>query len=288
MDNKSQKLNVPACQSKVAGRKYQKLKRILRELESVLVAYSAGVDSSFLLKVASLVLDKDNLLAVTACSETYSRAEYQQALKFAQDFGVRHISVISKELNIKKFRENNKLRCYYCKRELFSQLKKVAQKEGLRFIVDGTTCDDLGDYRPGIRAAKELKVRSPLKEAGLTKDNVRKLSRKLNLTTWNKPQEACLASRFPYGSKITKRKLKQVERGEVILRELGFKQVRVRHYGKCCRIEVGKDEIDKFIRKRSRQRVIAEFKKLGFNYVTLDLEGYRAGSMNEALTETGE
>lgn len=276
MDKKNNKLNL----------KYQKLKKlekILKKLESVVVAYSGGVDSSFLLKISSLVLNKDNVLAVTARSQTYPEAEYQQALKAVKDFGVRHISIKSNELRIKKFRENYKDRCYYCKHELFSQLKKIAQKERLKFVIDGTTSDDLMDFRPGIRAAEELRVRSPLKEAGLTKDNVRHLSRSLNLITWNKPAEACLASRFPYQNKITEEKLKQVEKAETLLKNFDFKEVRVRHYGKCCRIEVGKSEIDRFIHNELRQRIIAAFKKLGFVYVTLDLEGYRAGSMNEIL-----
>ncbi len=263
--------------------KLKKLEKILRELENVLVAYSGGVDSSFLLKVASLALDKDNVLAVTARSPAYPEVEYQQALKLAQDFGVRHIAVRSNELRIKKFRENSPNRCYYCKKELFGQLRKIAQRKGLKFIIDGTTFDDLKDFRPGMKAAEELSVRSPLKEAGLTKNNIRDLSRNLNLVTWNKPAQACLASRFPYRNKITKEKLKRVEKAEALLRESGFKQIRVRHYGKCARIEVGEREINKFIRSRLRQRVINGLRKLGFIYVTLDLKGYRSGSMNEAL-----
>ncbi len=265
------------------NQKLKKLEKILKELESVVVAYSAGLDSNFLLKVSSLVLGKDNVLAVTARSQTYPQREYEQALKSAKDFGVRHISVSSNELKLKKFRENPKNRCYYCKRELFGQLKKIAQRERLGFVVDGTTFDDLMDFRPGLKAARELKVRSPLKEAGLTKDNVRQLSRKLKLDTWNKPPGACLASRFPYHYKITAGKLKQVERAEALLRELGFRQSRVRHYGKFSRIEVGKEEISKFNNSCLREKVIDAFKKIGFVYVTLDLEGYRSGSMNETF-----
>ena len=174
-------------------------------------------------------------------------------------------------------------RCYYCKRELFSQLKGVARREGLRFVIDGTTSDDLKDFRPGIRAAEELKVRSPLKESGLNKNDIRHLSRSLNLTNWDKPAQACLASRFPYQDKITKEKLKQVEKAEALLRKYDFKQVRVRHYGRCGRIEVGKREIGKFFNGGLRNKVVAGLKKLGFTYVALDLEGYRAGSINEAL-----
>jgi len=264
------------------SKKLQRLKEILTKMESVLIAYSGGVDSTFLLKVARDVL-KDKVIAVMANSLTYPSGEIDQADIIAEALGVRYIIIETKELKNSKFSGNSKDRCYWCKRELFSQLSYIAKKEGLKYVADGTNFDDTKDYRPGTRAAKEFKVRSPLKEAGFTKEEIRSLSKKLDLPTWDKPALACLASRFPYGMKITKKNLTKVDKGEGFLRKFGISQVRVRHHNKIARIEVPKEKLPKLLEKKTRRQVLSYFKRLGYNYVTVDLEGYRTGSMNEIL-----
>ncbi len=265
--------------------KLERLKNILKNLKSVVLAYSGGVDSSFLLKIASDSLPKENLLAVTAVSETYTGSELIQAKRIAKRLGVRHFIINTEELLNKNFKSNPVDRCYYCKEELFSRLKEIAKSYGIQNVIDASNIDDDKDYRPGRKAKEELSVRSPLKEAGFAKSEIRKYSKRLGLETWNYPQMACLASRFPYGEKITKKKLKTVEQAEDFLRSLGVKQVRARYHRDIVRIEVTKGDIDRFINKKFRNKVIKYLKALGFKYIVLDLEGYRSGSLNEILTK---
>jgi uncharacterized protein len=260
--------------------KLRKLKEILKDMNSVAVAYSGGVDSSFLLKIAYDVLG-DKVLAVTATSSTYPKQELTNAKKFAKNIGVKHIIIGSDEIKNKKFSKNTPNRCYYCKKELFTKIKKIADKNDINYVLDGENADDTKDYRPGIKAARELCVRSPLKEAGLTKKEIRELSHKMNLKTWDKPALACLASRFPYGTRITKERLKQVELAEAFLSKMGLHQIRVRHHEKIARIEVTKNDFNKIL--RHKEKIVNYFKKLGFIYVTMDIEGYRTGSLNEGL-----
>jgi len=265
-------------------RKIEKLKIILRKLKSVVVAYSGGVDSTFLLKVAKEALGKDNVLAVTARSEVFPESELKDAKTFAMRLGMAHMVIRSYELQNKKFAKNPVNRCYYCKKELFTHLKKIAKNKRLNHVVDGTNFDDLKDLRFGRKAALELGVKSPLMEAGLGKQNIRNLSKEMRLPTWNKGAFACLASRFPYHNTISRNKLRQIEELEDFLKfSLGFKQVRVRMYKNLARIEVGTGEISRFTKEKVRKAVVDKFKGLNCVYVTLDLAGYRSGSMNEVL-----
>ena len=263
--------------------KTQKLKEIFRSMERVLVAYSGGVDSTLLLKVAKDTLGDENVLAVTVFSPLYPERELTGAKKLTQGMGVRHLLIKSNELEIEGFSKNPPNRCYYCKKELFEELQKLAHKEKIPFIVEGSTLDDERDYRPGKKAIQELGIRSPLKEVRFTKEEVRELSDALGLTTWDKPSFACLASRFPYGEEITMEKLKMVDEAENFLFGLGFKQVRVRHHGNLARIEIYPEEIERLMDKLLREKVVSHLKKIGYHYVTVDLQGFRSGSMNEVL-----
>jgi len=263
--------------------KYQSLQHILCEMGGVVIGYSGGVDSTFLLRVASELLGH-NALAVIGRSETYPTREFEEAVRLAESFGARYRVVKTEETDILKFKENPPNRCYFCKMELFGKLAAIAREEGLHWVADGTIVDDVGDFRPGMRAKNESGVRSPLLEAGLTKREVRELSRTLGLPTWDKPSFACLSSRFPYGFGITKENLMKIDAAETLLRDLGFRSFRVRHHDdKTARIEVGKEEIKRLLDDELREKVVARLKELGFTYVTLDLQGYRTGSMNEVL-----
>ncbi len=264
--------------------KYKKLTDILREAGSGAVAYSGGVDSTFLLKVAHEVLG-EKVVGVTARSSTYPEREYKEAKKYIRQFGAKHITIVSEELEIEGFSKNPVNRCYFCKNELFSKVREESNKLGFKHVFDGSNFDDIGDYRPGMEAAKELGVISPLKEAELTKDDIRQLSKQLNIPTWDKQSFACLSSRFPYGQEITVEKLNMVDRAEQFLMDIGFKQLRVRHHGEIARIEVVSGDRAKFFDIDIMDKVGEKFRAIGFQYVTLDIMGYRTGSMNELLTD---
>ncbi len=266
-----------------AKRKFEKLKSLIRGYEKVAVAFSGGVDSTFLLKVAADVLGKDNVLAITSCAETYPAEELEEAKKLAREMDVKHHITYTSELENEDFVNNDRLRCYYCKKELFGKLKEIASEKGFNYVLDGSNYDDqVNDYRPGLKAVAELSVKSPLKEAELTKDEIRSFSKKLGLPTWSKGSFACLSSRFPYGDKITVDKLSMVDKAERYLRSFGFAQLRVRHHDEnTARIEVLPEDFSLLI--KNRKNIVGELKEIGYTYITIDLEGYRTGSMNEVL-----
>lgn len=263
--------------------KLEKLKKILGKMESIIVAFSGGVDSSFLLKAAKDVLPKENILAVTAASDTYTRSELAQAKRFAKSLDIRHRVIFTGEMKNRNFTKNTLDRCYYCKKELFRDLKNIARASGFRFVVDASNLDDKKDYRPGNKAKKEFGVRSPLQEAGITKDDLRRYSKRMGLETWDLPPMPCLASRIPYGEEIRKGTLKRIEAAEGFIKGLGVRRVRVRHHDNIARIEVEKKNIKRFFNQKFCGKIIKRLKKLGFVYIVLDIEGYRTGSLNEAL-----
>ncbi|MDD2190294.1 MAG: ATP-dependent sacrificial sulfur transferase LarE [Eubacteriales bacterium] len=262
--------------------KYYELQKYLRSLEGVAVAFSSGVDSTFLLKVAHDVLG-DRAIAVTAGSCSFPERELKEAVAFTKKNGIIHEIVESEELSIEGFSENPVNRCYLCKYELFSKIKDIAYKNGIKEVVEGSNIDDLGDYRPGLAAIEELDIKSPLRHAGLTKNEIRRLSKELSLPTWAKQSFACLSSRFPYGQKITTEKLRMVDEAEQLLMDMGFHQIRVRHHETLARIEIGEEQFSKIMEKENRDLIYARFKEIGFTYVSLDLAGYRTGSMNETI-----
>ena len=262
--------------------KFRQLRAYLEDLDSIAVAFSGGVDSTFLMKVAHDVLG-NRAIAITAVFASFPKRELEEAKAFCQTEGIQQILFETNEMSIKEFVENPPNRCYYCKKAIFQRIRSLAEENGISHIAEGSNEDDKGDYRPGFQAVKELGITSPLRDAGLTKEEIRTLSKQLGLPTWKKPSFACLASRIPYGERITKEKLFMVEQAEETLRSMGFGQLRVRLHGNVARIELLPEEMERLMEKEMREAVVEKFKAIGFSYVTCDLLGYRMGSMNEIL-----
>lgn len=263
--------------------KQEELEKLLESYKRVAVAFSSGVDSTYLLKMAQKVLG-ENVIAVTASSCSFPKRELEEAKTFCRENGIRHIVVESEELDIDGFRQNPKNRCYLCKHELFEKIRSIAKENGIETVVEASNTDDDGDYRPGLVAVKELGIESPLRHVGLSKKEIREYSKELGLPTWNKQSFACLSSRFVYGETISEEKLAMVDQAEQLLLDMGFHQLRVRIHDKLARIEVHPSEFEKIMQEENRTKIFHKLKQYGFTYVTLDLQGYRTGSMNETLS----
>ncbi|OHD70747.1 MAG: TIGR00268 family protein [Spirochaetes bacterium RBG_16_49_21] len=267
----------------MAKTKLIELKKIIKTYGRTVVAYSGGSDSTFLLKICADVLGTERVIAATGSSETYTPGELSFARRIARDLRVRHVIIETDELHDELFSSNTKLRCYHCKSNFYSKLASFARSEHIDFVLDGTNIDDKKDYRPGMKAAREWGVKSPLAQAGMTKGDIRRYSKKMGLISWDKPASPCLASRIPYGSRITKEKLSMIAEAEEFIRGMGFKTIRVRHHDSTARIEIPLRDLPRIIRKDMREKIGDRLKRIGFCWVSLDIEGFKSGSLNRAL-----
>jgi pyridinium-3,5-biscarboxylic acid mononucleotide sulfurtransferase len=275
-------VTVAAPDSAALASRERRLYDVVGSFDSVIVAFSGGVDSSYLAWVATQVLGPA-AYCITADSPSYPDHHRQLAVRIARDFQLHHEFVRTSEIDRPEYRANPVNRCYYCKSELYDVLSRLAANRGVAVVVDGSNADDRSDYRPGRKAAREFGVRSPLDEADLTKSDIRELSRRAGLPTWDEPASACLSSRIPYNSEVTPEKLRMIERAEAALRELGFRVCRVRHHDTVARLEIGEDELSRALENGTRERIVRELRAIGYQHVTIDLQGYRMGSLNEGV-----